>query len=55
MNTAWALDIHALETQLSLDASAAERFDTVLPLEPAPKPNGTFASDCCGSNNYRPN
>lgn len=55
MNNACTFDIRALETQLHLDASSAERLDTLLPVESSSKPTGLFASDCCGSNNYNAN
>jgi hypothetical protein len=52
MNSVGAIDIRSFEMQLAMDAATVKQIDTILPIETASKPNGMFASDCCGSNNY---
>jgi hypothetical protein len=46
------MDFGSIEAQLSSNAAVAEQVDNFLPIEAPAKPNGVFASDCCGSNNY---
>ena len=52
MIIATAMNLQAIEAQMSVGEAAMNRLDSAFPVESASKPNGMFSSDCCGSNNY---